>query len=122
MAVLETIPVATAHDLVAILRRSHPLWQGRSEAETDWEFRGQRKASWPLLPSAYRQPRPNSLLDLYTNFLGAAFAAVDWHGWSKPNLTGSHWTSRLPEVALHTLVHATVVRDFALLADDVRTG
>jgi hypothetical protein len=122
MNTFEVIHVHSAHEFIDLMRRSHELWRGRSDTETDWIFRGQLNQQWHLEPSAHRQNPQTVLIHTYCEFLAKKYAAVNWEQWAAPEieLPPAKWKLPLRDVALEALVHATLVRDFVLLADDVR--
>ncbi|MCA8949624.1 MAG: FRG domain-containing protein [Planctomycetes bacterium] len=57
---IRRVPVATAEEFIARLRLSDRLWGIDVPGDTNWQlrekwgFRGQRDASWGLVPSAFR--------------------------------------------------------------------
>lgn len=121
MTVITVENLSDAQSFVALLRRSNPRWQGADESETGWIFRGQGDAVWSLLPSAFRPVRPESLLDSYLAHHRKTMSTIDWQSWiSKQTVPPSCAPDQLREVALEALTHATLVRQFVLLADDVR--
>jgi hypothetical protein len=122
MNVFEVMHVDSASEFIHLMRRSHELWRGRNDTETDWIFRGQPNETWHLEPSAHRHNTQMALIRTYHEFLSRKFADVDWKSWAAPELEliPHRWRLPLKDVALEALVHATLVRDFVLLADEVR--
>lgn len=57
---INTIRVGSASSFIDYLRLSHPLWDIQLPGDTNWQlrekwaFRGQRDATWQLIPSAFR--------------------------------------------------------------------
>lgn len=121
MTVVEMEHRTSADELMAALRRSGARWIGKRGTETGWVFRGQGRASYALLPAAFRPVMADSLLRSYIDAISPSHAKTRWATWVKhPTAPGSDAASRLPEVALEALVHAAIVRKFGLLADNVR--
>lgn len=65
MAVLETKHFKSAMTFLEHLRRGSAHWWDDDSTEIGWVFRGQWDASWPLVPKAWRIPRPVEFERLY---------------------------------------------------------
>lgn len=46
--------IESAAEFMHLLRKSHDIWHQDSFQRTNWVFRGQRNAKWPLIPSIWR--------------------------------------------------------------------
>lgn len=53
--IIHEIHCETAVQFLETLRITNPLWLESGKWESNWLFRGQQKASWPLIPRACRQ-------------------------------------------------------------------
>lgn len=120
MSIIEEEAVPDAQSFIALLRRSNSRWQGSDESETGWSFRGQGDATWDLLPSAFRPPKVESLLHAYREHLRKRTRSTDWTKWIGRRVIPLAASSVLADAAVDALAHATLVREFILLADDVR--
>ena len=99
----------TASALLAALRTSGTEWLPAGSQRTDWIFRGHRDASWPLVPSAWRQPGQRN--HAFNQLVAAASAAIEL----------THDTSEWLPGALHCastlLAEQTAIHNFAWLAN-----
>ncbi|RDV10357.1 FRG domain-containing protein [Pontibacter diazotrophicus] len=125
--VIKTIDFNSARDFLEVLRRSNPLWKGKTDIDNRWVFRGQGDAKWKLQPSAFRpQERgKKTLRDKYIALLQRQYrnSNTDWLKWvglqaeAPQGVTAAEWQDRVGKTAIQALAHAKVVRDFVLLAD-----
>lgn len=51
---MEMLHYGEASEFLQALRRSNPMWLPQGNTFVQWIFRGQRCASWPLVPQAWR--------------------------------------------------------------------
>lgn len=115
-----------AEEFLATLRRSLSRWSDTDNLQVDWVFRGQWK-DYELLPSAFRDNEWNST----TTLLGRKISQLDhdprWtHGVltdlaapaiTKPDdLPQTEWDDRMRMATLHCAAHASLIRDFVLVA------
>ncbi|CAN5357296.1 hypothetical protein BH23BAC1_BH23BAC1_47830 [soil metagenome] len=125
----EERPYSTANDFVAALRPSHLDWEGNETIDTGWVFRGQSDSKWSLQPSANRLPSSNQLFCAYYESIKKKFSSHPkytpnfWEKWVQPHcvkpshLTDKIWEERITQTSLLALTHATLVREFVMLAD-----
>jgi hypothetical protein len=115
----ELPPARTAEEFIEQLRPSAGHWKGDDPLYNGWIFRGQADAVYPLVPSAFRPPRDETLFQEYQERLRAhykrqGYTPTRWAEWAWPGAKVRRgWDS---EAAFAGLVHSMMVRDFFLLA------
>jgi FRG domain len=115
LEVIEHTPtgeVFTAESFLQTVRRSNRQWWNTDPDETPWVFRGQRDASWPLLPTAWR---PNSSLEPIKQKCRQLIAnsSVD------PIHFNENIRRENTEYYVHLLAETEALLQFALLADRI---
>lgn len=125
---------ASADDFLLALRRSHSRWANRrTSTESAWIFRGQTwfhdlPASHHLIPSALRPPHKHSLFSRTRELLELTVGECDWLRWVRPDedrpddVSRDDWAERVQVTGLDAFTHATLVKEWIVLADDVRHG
>jgi hypothetical protein len=126
------IACATPTEFLNELRRSNDRWIRRPNAtELAWVFRGQAwledsPTTHHLIPSAQRPVGPESLASRMRAILEVAYARCDWLEWIQPaedrpaSMPVEAWHDRVRTVGLDALRDAVVVKDWVLLAENVK--
>jgi hypothetical protein len=123
-AALRTYDFQDPHEFVRTLRRTEEAWCDGSEY-CNWFFRGQRDASWSLIPSGFRE-RP--LPDLLKAYLEEADRwqskhRIGWRDWIEPiaarpqAVTDSLWEDRIAKAARFAFAQTLLAREFVMMAD-----
>lgn len=125
-AILEELHYGSAPEFIAALQRSGVLWQGKTEFDTPWIFRGQQQLSWRLVPSAFRLGESRDpLIDQFVRHAEREHAEDGWLDWIQPKvlprpLPGEEWTQRVIGAATQAFAHAAIIREFVLIADHAK--
>ncbi|MHB8629187.1 MAG: FRG domain-containing protein [Aggregatilineales bacterium] len=120
--------IATAAELLDMLRLSHPTWQTNPDEKVDkewtriWYFRGQSNADWDLIPAAWRNLKESPITwgkkGGLANWTAIAKNAVQTRR-ALDGLSNDFDWDRVQVAALQILVELQMVREFMELADSL---
>src|SRR5215216_3762400 len=116
MSVFEVHDFINAQEFIQFLRLSGSTWRTENEYRSGWMFRGQNDEAYRLVPSAFRSPA-GSYLESWRNHAAKRYARRNWQNWAQLPVT--YTSADVEETALDALVHADLIRRFALFADYV---
>lgn len=111
----------TAEEFLQALRPSNSRWRHANQTETNWVFRGQQDASWPLVPSAWRSAGREKLEELSSVWQNPVNDV--WYQAYHMGTGGAHLSldekSRAQTVILQCVTEYAAVRDFIVLMNEL---
>ncbi len=123
---VEVVHFDKAAQFLEFLRPTNAIWG--SGLETEWIFRGQSDASWPLIPSAWRGDARSAFQPLIDN-VPSTLAESHWSRlrdsarespkcvWNAENLEA--YRERIIEHAFRVRAEHEAVHQFVVLADEI---
>ncbi|MCA0453776.1 MAG: FRG domain-containing protein [Chloroflexi bacterium] len=121
---LETKDCTSAVEFLEYLQLRNPRWLPPNTTEVPWVFRGQRDASWPLLPSALRpdDKKPRWQLEWFKQFRDkerSKFEQFLNNEYRNAIKTLDLDITRAVDLLLQVGAEIKIVEDFIILADKV---
>jgi hypothetical protein len=113
MPEFETINTTSAAEFLSLLRRSNPYWLNEDGWTSNWIFRGQYDANWPLVPAAWR------VRDGHPLFQGCAREVNDEHIDSIIGRYPGSDRERARRVAAQAWFESRSVSHFASMVDEL---